>query len=122
TNPTPAAGGLMIAFPLALLSRHVLKDMGFHSPAHVELLARAQAETVRARGLAGPPREGAEAEWLDGELLAAHAAALAGPLRSRGTTHISVIDVDGNAAAATVSNGEGCGEIVPGTGMMLNNM
>ena len=122
TNPTPAAGGLMIAFPLALFSGHVLKDMFFHSPAHVELLARAQAETVRARGAAGGPREGAEAAWLDGPLLAAHAAALAGPLRSRGTTHISVIDAAGNAAAATVSNGEGCGEIVPGTGMMLNNM
>lgn len=122
TNPPPAAGGLMIAFALALLSGHDLRGMGFQTAEHMALLARAQAETVRARAGAGPPREGAEAVWLGGDLLAAHAAALASPLRSRGTTHVSVIDAAGNAASATVSNGEGCGEIVPGTGMMLNNM
>lgn len=40
----------------------------------------------------------------------------------RGTTHVSVVDAQGNAAAATVSNGEGCGALVPGCGFMLNNM
>lgn len=123
TNPPPSAGGLLIAFALALLSRHDLRAMGFGTAEHVALLARAQAQTVAARLAAGRPREGAEAEWLSDGFLAPYAAALDLPLlRSRGTTHISVIDADGNAAAATVSNGEGCGEIVPGTGMMLNNM
>jgi len=42
--------------------------------------------------------------------------------RSRGTTHISVIDAAANAAAATVTNGEGNGRMVPGCGFMLNNM
>ncbi len=32
------------------------------------------------------------------------------------------MDAQGNAVASTVSNGEGCGNIVPGTGIMLNNM
>ena len=41
---------------------------------------------------------------------------------SRGTTHTSVIDDDGNAAALTLSNGEGAGYIIPETGIMLNNM
>jgi len=41
---------------------------------------------------------------------------------SRGTTHISVIDRDGMGAALTLSNGEGAGMIVPGTGIMPNNM
>ena len=41
---------------------------------------------------------------------------------TRGTTHVSIIDADGNGAAATVSNGEGNGRIVPGCGFMLNNM
>jgi gamma-glutamyltranspeptidase/glutathione hydrolase len=41
---------------------------------------------------------------------------------SGGTTHISVADADGNAAAMTLSNGEGSGYVVPGTGIMLNNM
>lgn len=40
---------------------------------------------------------------------------------SRGTTHMSVIDAKGNVASMTVSNGEGCGYIVPDSGFMLNN-
>jgi gamma-glutamyltranspeptidase/glutathione hydrolase len=39
-----------------------------------------------------------------------------------GTTHVSVIDRDGNAAAFTASNGCHSGVIVPGTGLHLNNM
>ena len=38
------------------------------------------------------------------------------------TTHISVADADGWACAVTCTNGEGCGEVVPGTGIHLNNM
>lgn len=44
------------------------------------------------------------------------------PQANRGTTHVSVVDAAGNAASATVSNGEGCGALVPGCGFMLNNM
>ncbi len=40
----------------------------------------------------------------------------------RGTTHISVIDGDGNAAAESLSNGEDNGFIVGDHGFMLNNM
>ena len=38
------------------------------------------------------------------------------------TTHISVIDRDGNASSATTTNGEGCGSIIPQVGFMMNNM
>ena len=38
------------------------------------------------------------------------------------TTHISAADDDGWACAVTCTNGEGCGEVVPGTGIHLNNM
>ena len=41
---------------------------------------------------------------------------------SRGTTHISVVDEVGNVAAMTLSNGEGSGCLIPGTGIMTNNM
>jgi gamma-glutamyltranspeptidase/glutathione hydrolase len=41
---------------------------------------------------------------------------------ARGTTHISISDHDGNVASMTTSNGEGAGCVVPGTGVMLNNM
>ena len=48
--------------------------------------------------------------------------ATAPPARMAGTTHISVIDAAGMGAALTLSNGEGCGLIVPCTGLMPNNM
>ena len=38
------------------------------------------------------------------------------------TTHISVLDGDGNAASVTSSNGEGSAYVIPGTEIMLNNM
>jgi gamma-glutamyltranspeptidase/glutathione hydrolase len=39
-----------------------------------------------------------------------------------GTTHISVVDADGNAASLSCSLGSGSGIVVPGTGLHLNNM
>ena len=38
------------------------------------------------------------------------------------TTHISVVDGDGNAASLSCSLGSGSGVVIPGTGMSLNNM
>ena len=39
-----------------------------------------------------------------------------------GTTHVSIIDAAGNIASATVSNGEGSSYVIPGTGIVMNNM
>ena len=39
-----------------------------------------------------------------------------------GTTHISVLDADGDAASLSCSLGSGSGVVVPGTGIHLNNM
>ncbi|HSR71026.1 MAG TPA: gamma-glutamyltransferase, partial [Kiloniellales bacterium] len=56
-------------------------------------------------------------------LVARYAAEVAGrPAAPRGTTHISVVDAAGNLAAFSLSNGEGCGHLLPGSGIMLNNM
>lgn len=38
------------------------------------------------------------------------------------TTHISAVDADGGMASLSGSNGSGSGVVVPGTGMLLNNM
>ncbi|MFK7987200.1 MAG: gamma-glutamyltransferase, partial [Sandaracinaceae bacterium] len=43
-------------------------------------------------------------------------------LDARGsTTHLSVIDHEGGAAAVTLTNGEGCGYVATGTGVQPNN-
>src|SRR5262249_30350747 len=39
-----------------------------------------------------------------------------------GTTHVSAVDGDGNAAAVSTSTRSGSGVIVPGTGVYPNNM
>ncbi len=117
SNPPPASGGLLIAFALALLSRHRVGDLSFESSDHARLLTAVMAATRDARA-----RHGVAAALLGPELLARYASDLQAPPSTRGTTHISVVDSEGDAAAITVSNGEGCGSIMPGTGSMLNNM
>ncbi len=125
TNPPPSAGGLLVAFGLAVLAGTAAPTAP-DSAAAVRRLAGALAATREAR-LRERVDDGVDdalaRRMLDPERVAhyrdrvaAHAPAY------RGTTHISVIDAAGNAAAGTVSNGEGCGWIVPETGMMLNNM
>jgi gamma-glutamyltranspeptidase / glutathione hydrolase len=44
------------------------------------------------------------------------------PRSTKGTTHVSVADHDGNLASMTTSNGSGSGVILPGTGCMANNI
>lgn len=37
------------------------------------------------------------------------------------TTHLSILDANGGAASMTLTNGEGCGHVIPGTAIQLNN-
>jgi gamma-glutamyltranspeptidase/glutathione hydrolase len=104
TNPPPNAGGILLAYALALLER------GDGPPGDAELvdvMQRAQAE--RTEGfVAGLPEPA-----FPGTFLAS---------RLGSTTHISVLDADGWACSVTCSNGEGSAQIAPGTGVHLNNM
>jgi gamma-glutamyltranspeptidase/glutathione hydrolase len=47
---------------------------------------------------------------------------IAEPAPAGGTTHVSAVDADGNAASLSSSTGSGSGVVVPGTGIHLNNM
>jgi gamma-glutamyltranspeptidase / glutathione hydrolase len=126
TNPPPASGGLLVAFGLQLLAGADFGVPGFGSSGHLERLVRVLALTQEARLAAcahGSTSHPDDALLLDPVFLARYRRLLAAqaPAR-RGTTHISVIDARGNVAALSASNGEGSGCLVPGTGIMLNNM
>ncbi|NQV84201.1 MAG: gamma-glutamyltransferase [Rhodospirillales bacterium] len=126
TNPAPSTGGLLIAFALELLKDLNIGSSGFGSIAHLEALVAVMDLTNRARVESGL-RDGVGTEaagtLLNPDFLAAYKRqVLDRPRAERGTTHISIIDAAGNAAALTLSNGEGAGYIAPGTGIMLNNM
>ena len=126
TNPPPSSGGLLIAFALELLKGTKLKNDGFGSARHLEVLARVMEQTNKAR--VDSQLHEREAEEVSQTLLNPvfidqyRNNVLGRPAANRGTTHISVIDETGNAAALTVSNGEGSAYMAPGTGIMLNNM
>ncbi len=66
--------------------------------------------------------EGLYGEDLVANLLDPHGLDLAAGDLLGSTTHISVLDVDGMCANVTCSNGSGSGVLVPGTGVILNNM
>jgi len=126
TNPPPASGGLLVAFELQLLAAADIAAAGFGSAGHLTRLARVLALTQEARLSAcahGSTVHPDDALLLDPAFIARYRRLLAGhaPAR-RGTTHIGVIDARGNVASLSLSNGEGSGCLVPGTGIMLNNM
>jgi gamma-glutamyltranspeptidase/glutathione hydrolase len=100
TNPAPSFGGRLLALALELLERRSWPAEEPASREHGVALFEVMREVEQRR-----------AEHL-----------AAGPAFGRGTTHLSVCDSEGNAASMTNSNGEGSGYIVPGTGIMLNNM
>lgn len=100
TNPPPSSGGILIAYALSQLER-----LGERS---------GPERLVEAMGAANEARNEAFAEALYGDRLP-------GDLLGS-TTHISVLDGDGMCASVTCSNGSGSGVLVPGTGVILNNM
>ncbi|MCP5151143.1 MAG: gamma-glutamyltransferase [Ectothiorhodospiraceae bacterium] len=126
TNPPPSSGGLLVAFGLALLEGSDLADHAPGSLAAVSLIAEVLAATVEARieAQARDPSHRLHRETvLDAALVARYRETVLDRARaSRGTTQVSVIDAAGNLASLTLSNGEGSGYVVPGTGVVMNNM
>lgn len=121
-NPPPSSGGSLIAFALHLLEASHAHKRPYGSSAYLTAMARAQELTELAR-LERMDRSGTLEDMLDPGLLHRFVEQMhEQPRFNRGTTHISILDADGNAASLTTSNGEGCGVMLPGTGIMLNNM
>jgi gamma-glutamyltranspeptidase/glutathione hydrolase len=132
TNPPPSSGGILIGYSLGLLERlgdrsgveeivaatetaNARRSDDFHEGLHDEEYVRrfldADLDSVAARIRAG--------EWVGGH---GGAGGPEEPDRLGSTTHLAVMDADGNCASVTCSNGTGSGVLVPGTGVHLNNM
>ncbi|BCO08469.1 gamma-glutamyltranspeptidase [Desulfolithobacter dissulfuricans] len=114
----PSLGGSLIALSLAIQEQ--LEPVDTWGSAEYLLRTTGLMQTVeqlREQGVTSP--EALEKLRTDGAL---EQAAEKVRLFSRGTTHLSIADREGNIASMTCSNGEGSGYFAPGTGIMLNNM
>jgi gamma-glutamyltranspeptidase/glutathione hydrolase len=113
TNPPPSSGGILIAHSLGLLERLGEASGPEQLVAALDAANRARdeefAEALYGEGLAAALLDPARLDLKAGDLLGS-------------TTHISVLDRDGICASVTCSNGSGSGVLVPGTGVILNNM
>ena len=111
TNPPPSFGGRLILRARRLLKQCLDPEAPFDSPEHLIALVGVQREIEKDRDLSD------EAFEAGRRSSAARVRRFIG-----GTSHVSVIDAEGNAASMTTSNGQGCGVMAPGAGVMLNNM
>jgi gamma-glutamyltranspeptidase/glutathione hydrolase len=110
TNPPPSSGGVLIAAALATIAPGMT--------AGTEGFYRAVAAAgVAANGLRG-------ATFADRLHEPGFAAELLGRVSRKptGTTHTSAVDREGGMASLSSSCGSGGGVVVPGTGILLNNM
>ena len=112
TNPPPSSGGVLIAAALAALDGAAVSD-------DVEFYRQVANAGVAANAL----RDAGFAAGLHAPGFADRLLARVRPSRKpTGTTHASAVDAGGGMASLSSSCGSGGGVVVPGTGILLNNM
>jgi gamma-glutamyltranspeptidase/glutathione hydrolase len=139
--PLPSSGGIILAQTMGLLERLGWPELPRFGADRVHLLAEAWRRAYADRYLLGDPRtsladqrELLAAAWLDTRAQGIKRRRATSsekvrpwtegvPIESAATTHLSVIDAEGNAVSLTTTlNGLfGCGLSVPGVGFLLNN-
>jgi gamma-glutamyltranspeptidase / glutathione hydrolase len=140
--PLPSSGGIAIAMIAHQLASIDVKGLGWHSPAHVHMVAEAMRRTFLARNqglgdpdfVKSPVAEFLSDAWAEKQLasISKDRATPTADLVSAGqdtggngphTTHFSVVADQGNAVALTTTlNGWfGAGVTVTGAGFVLNN-
>ena len=124
-NPPPSSGGILVGFALKLMESVGSESLQLGAAGWPDILVYVQNLTNRARidAFVENPTDDPILKLLNPDYLEIYRKEVRE--RSafyRGTTQISIVDKDGNMAAMSSSNGEGCGVIIPGTGFMFNNM
>ena len=120
TSPEPSMGGTLIGLSISLMEQTTENNLEWGSGQYLTRVVSLmqQVEKNREKGVTTPAKL---REFLENNNACTETAE-ARRMFTRGTTHISVADWDGNCASMTCSNGEGSGYFAPGTGVMLNNM
>lgn len=122
TMPSPSTGGLLVALGLRLLEG--VGRTPFLSREHMLLVGRVQEALLAERDetfVARCANPAMVRELLSDERLAVARAKARNNLLGS-TTQISAIDAGGTAISLTLTNGEGSGHVLRGTGMLTNNM
>jgi gamma-glutamyltranspeptidase/glutathione hydrolase len=99
TNPLPSIGGTLLGLVMRKLEKSYQGNYQPFSPQHVQNLQQIVDEVFRIERTV----PNLDKKWGS-------------------TSHFNIVDKEGNAINITMSNGEGCGYMVPGTNVMLNNM
>ena len=137
TMPPPSSGGILLRQMLGMLEGRMPADTGFHSAEAVHLMAEVarRAFADRATHLGDPDAYPVPVDTLmSAAYLAARMAdftpdkatpskgVFAGKI-SEQTTHISIVDAEGNAAAVTTTLNDAYGSrlVIPGAGFIMNN-
>lgn len=139
--PMPSSGGVLLHQMLKMIEDRSIASMGFHSPEAVQLMTevmrRAYADRAAYMGDADfykvPVRQITDASYLQQRMKSfvtgqptpsseLQPGAVAG-YESEETTHLSVIDKEGNAVAVTttLNNSYGSRTVVGGAGFLLND-
>ncbi len=132
--PPSSSGGVTLTEILNILEGYTLPDFGTAKLIHLEVEAMRRAFADRNRWLGDPAFVQAPIDRLTSKSYAAElrrgigrratpTGALPAPAEGAETTHYSIVDAEGNAAAVTTTlNGNfGCKVVVAGAGFLLNN-
>ncbi len=126
TNTPPSSGGALIAFSLKLLEKYNLRKFKQKDYQFLQKLALAMELTNIARRKNYDNNlysDNIIEEFLGVQNIDKYKINFDNYINKWGsTTHISVMDKDGNAASMTTTNGEGSSYVIPGTDIMMNNM
>lgn len=139
TMPLPSSGGILLPQMMKMIADKPIKEYGFQTPASVQLMVEVErrAYADRAKFLGDPDFYKVPVKTLTSDAYAKERMkdfepnkagnskdVGAGQIKeSEETTHLSIIDKDGNAVAVTttLNGGYGSRTVVGGAGFLLNN-